>query len=52
MQADSYKAKAKKTGEQKALVLKYKHKGNKYVLEGDPNWEDVKDAGAETAKKK
>jgi hypothetical protein len=41
LQADSYKAKGKKTGEQKALVMKYKAKGNTYVLDGDPTWEDV-----------
>ncbi len=42
LQADSYKAKGKKSGEQKALVMKYKADGNHYVLEGDPTWEDVK----------
>ena len=52
LQADSYKAKGKKTGEQKALVMKYKQEGNKYVPDGEPTWEDVKDAGADTAKKK
>lgn len=41
LQADSYKAKAKKSGEQKSLVFKYKAEGNKYVLDGDPKWEDV-----------
>jgi hypothetical protein len=41
LQADSYKAKGKKSGEQKALVMKYKADGNKYVLDGDPTWEDV-----------
>jgi len=41
LQADSYKAKGKKTGEQKALVMKYKAQGNGYVLDGDPTWEDV-----------
>ena len=42
LQADSYKAKGKKSGEQKALVMKYKADDNHYVLEGDPDWEDVK----------
>jgi hypothetical protein len=41
LQAESYKAKGKKSGEQKALVMKYKAKGNTYVLDGDPTWEDV-----------
>ena len=41
LQADSYKAKGKKSGDQKALVFKYKADGNKYVLDGDPKWEDV-----------
>ena len=41
LQADSYKAKGKKSGDQKALVMKYKADGNKYVLDGDPKWEDV-----------
>jgi len=41
LQADSYKAKGKKSGGQKALVMKYKAKGNNYVLDGDPTWEDV-----------
>jgi hypothetical protein len=41
LQADSYKAKGKKTGDQKSLVMKYKASGNNYVLDGDPSWEDV-----------
>jgi hypothetical protein len=41
LQADSFKAKGKKSGQQKALVMKYKAKGNNYVLDGDPTWEDV-----------
>jgi hypothetical protein len=41
LQADSYKPKGKKSGEQKALVMKYKAEGSKYVLDGDPKWEDV-----------
>jgi hypothetical protein len=41
LQADSYKAKGKKTGDQKSLVMKYKASGNNYVLDGDPTWEDV-----------
>jgi hypothetical protein len=49
LQADAYKAKGKKAGTQKALVMKYKAKGNGYVLDGDPTWEDV---GAATAKAK
>ncbi|HVN26892.1 MAG TPA: hypothetical protein VMT64_00320, partial [Candidatus Binataceae bacterium] len=44
LQGDSYKAKGKKSGEQKALVMKYKPKGNGYVLDGEPTWEDVKPA--------
>ena len=44
LQADAYKAKGKKAGAQKALVMKYKAKGNTYVLDGDPTWEDVKPA--------
>lgn len=50
LQAESYKAKGKKSGEQKALVMKYKADGNKYVLEGDPTWEDV--AAADKSKPK
>jgi|HubBroStandDraft_5_1064220.scaffolds.fasta_scaffold134459_2 hypothetical protein len=49
LQAAAYKAKGKKTGEEKALVFKYKSKGNSYVLDGDPTWED---ANAATAKAK
>jgi hypothetical protein len=49
LQADAYKAKGKKSGAQKALVMKYKAKGSAYVLDGDPTWEDV---GATTAKAK
>jgi len=41
LQADAYKPKGKKSGDQKALVFKYKADGNKYVLDGDPKWEDV-----------
>jgi hypothetical protein len=41
LQADSYKAKGKKSGDQKALVMKYKQKGSTYVLDGEPTWEDV-----------
>lgn len=41
LQADSYKAKGKKSGDQKSLVMKYKAKGNNYVLDGDPTWEDA-----------
>jgi hypothetical protein len=41
LQADSYKAKGKKSGEQKALVMKYKAEGNNYTLDGEPKWEDV-----------
>jgi hypothetical protein len=41
LQADSYKAKGKKTGDQKSLVMKYKASGNNYVLDGDPTWEDA-----------
>lgn len=41
LQADSYKAKGKKSGDQKALVMKYKASGNNYVLDGEPKWEDV-----------
>ncbi len=41
LQAESFKAKSKKTGEQKSLVFKYKQKGNTYVLDGEPTWEDV-----------
>jgi hypothetical protein len=41
LQADSYKAKGKKTGDQKSLVFKYKAAGGKYVLDGDPKWEDA-----------
>jgi hypothetical protein len=49
LQAAAYKAKGKKTGEEKALVFKYKSKGSGYVLDGDPTWED---ANAATAKAK
>jgi hypothetical protein len=42
LEADSYKAKGKKTGQQKALVMKYKQKGSTYVADGEPTWEDVK----------
>jgi hypothetical protein len=41
LQAESYKAKGKKSGDQKALVMKYKASGANYVLDGDPKWEDV-----------
>jgi len=41
LQADAYKAKGKKSGDQKALVMKYKQKGSTYVLDGEPTWEDV-----------
>lgn len=41
LQADSFKAKSKKSGEQKSLVFKYKADGNRYVLDGTPTWEDV-----------
>ncbi len=46
LEAPSYKAKAKKSSEQKALVMKYKADGNRYVLDGDPKWEDVAAAAA------
>ena len=42
LEADAYKAKGKKAGQQKALVMKYKQKGNSYVPDGEPTWEDVK----------
>src|SRR5271166_3719430 len=41
LQADAYKPKGKKSGDQKALVFKYKADGNKYTLDGEPKWEDV-----------
>jgi hypothetical protein len=41
LQAASYKAKAKRSSEQKSLVFKYKAQGGKYVLDGDPTWEGV-----------
>jgi len=41
LQAESFKAKSKKSGEQKSLVFKYKAKGSTYVLDGEPTWEDV-----------
>ena len=44
LEAAEYKAKGKKTGNQKALVFKYKQSGSKYTLDGEPKWEDV--AGA------
>jgi hypothetical protein len=49
LQAASYKAKGKKTGQEKSLVFKYKAKGSSYVLDGDPTWEDT---NAATAKAK
>ena len=42
LEAMAYLAKGKKTGRQKSLVFKYKQDGNKYVLDGQPTWEDVK----------
>jgi hypothetical protein len=42
LEAASYKAKSKHSTEQKSLVFKYKSQGGKYVLDGDPTWEDVK----------
>jgi hypothetical protein len=41
LQAASFSAKAKHSTEQKSLVFKYKSQGGKYVLDGDPKWEDV-----------
>ncbi len=41
LEAPAYKAKAKRSSGQKALVFKYKAQGNKYVVDGDPKWEDV-----------
>ena len=41
LQAPSYGAKGKKTGIEKALVMKYKQKGSTYALDGEPTWEDV-----------
>jgi hypothetical protein len=49
LEATAYKAGGKKAGQQKSLIFKYKQDGNKYVLEGDPTWEDT---GAATAKAK
>jgi hypothetical protein len=42
LEAASFNAKAKHSTAQKSLVFKYKSQGGKYVLEGDPTWEDVK----------
>ena len=41
LEAPAYAAKGKKSGQQKSLVFKYKAEGNKYVLDGQPTWEDV-----------
>jgi hypothetical protein len=45
LEADGYKAKGRKSGERKSLVFKYKQEGSKYVLDGDPKWEDVASKG-------
>jgi hypothetical protein len=41
LEGEDYKAKGKKAGDKKALVFKYKQEGGKYVLDGEPKWEDV-----------
>jgi hypothetical protein len=45
LEADGYKAKGRKSGERKSLVFKYKQEGSKYVLDGEPTWEDVASKG-------